>query len=301
MEEYRITVQEAAPRLDKYLAKELPVSRTQLTNAIIDGNVTVNGNAVKPGDKVKAGDEIVVVMPDPAPSELEAEDIPLDIVYQDSDIAVVNKPQGMVVHPAPGHATGTLAGGLLSALDNLSGIGGQMRPGIVHRLDKDTSGLLVVAKNDEAHAVLSSQLADKSARRVYSAIVHGNIKEDSLDIDKPIGRSHTDRKKMAVDSRGRHAVTHITVMERFGEFTYVRAALETGRTHQIRVHLASIGHPVAGDPVYGPKNVRLHKGGQLLHAGELSFIHPATDERVTFTAPLPDYFEAALNKLRREV
>jgi len=301
MEEFRLTAQEAAPRLDKYLAQELPVSRTQLTNAILGGSVTVNGTAVKPGDKVKAGDEIVVTLPDPAPAELEPEDIALDIVYQDSDIAVVNKPQGMVVHPAPGHATGTLAGGLLSVLDNLSGIGGQMRPGIVHRLDKDTSGLLVVAKNDEAHAALSAQLADKSARRVYSALVHGNIKEDRLDIDKPIGRSHSDRKKMAVDSRGRHAVTHITVVERFGEFTYVRAALETGRTHQIRVHLASIGHPVAGDPVYGPKTVRLHKGGQLLHAGELSFIHPATGERVTFTAPLPDYFEAALHKLRREV
>ena len=301
MEEYKLTAKEAASRLDKYLAQALPVSRTQLTTAIKDGHVMVNGAAAKPGDKVKAGDEIVVTLPDPAPAELMAEDIPLDIVYQDGDIAVVNKPQGMVVHPAPGHATGTLAGGLLCALDNLSGIGGQMRPGIVHRLDKDTSGLLVVAKNDAAHAALSAQLANKSARRVYDAVVHGNIKEDSLGIDKPIGRSHSDRKRMAVDSRGRHAVTHITVLERFGEFTYVHAALETGRTHQIRVHLASIGHPVAGDPVYGPKNVRLHKGGQLLHAGELSFIHPTTGERVTFTAPLPDYFEGALQKLRSVV
>jgi 23S rRNA pseudouridine1911/1915/1917 synthase len=301
MEELRLTAEKAASRLDKYLAEALPVSRTQLTSAIKDGGVTVNGVAAKPGDKVKPCDTIVVRLPDPAPAELTPEDIPLDIVYQDGDIAVVNKPQGMVVHPAPGHASGTLAGALLCALDGLSGVGGQMRPGIVHRLDKDTSGLLVVAKNDAAHAALSAQLADKSARRVYDAIVHGNIKEDTVDIDKPIGRSRGDRKKMAVDSRGRHAVTHVSVTERLGDFTHVRAALETGRTHQIRVHLASIGHPVAGDPVYGPKNVRLHKGGQLLHAGELSFIHPATGERVTFAAPLPEYFERVLQKLRKEV
>ena len=301
MEEMRLTADAAASRLDKYLAGALPVSRTQLTNAIKDGSVTVNGGAAKPGDKVKPGDEIVVRLPDPEPAELAPEDIPLDIVYEDGDIAVVNKPQGMVVHPAPGHASGTLAGALLFALDDLSGVGGQMRPGIVHRLDKDTSGLLVVAKNDTAHAALSAQLADKSAHRVYFAIVHGNIKEDQVDIDKPVGRSRSDRKKMAVDSRGRHAVTHISVLERFGDFTFVRAALETGRTHQIRVHLASINHPVAGDLVYGPKNVRLHKGGQLLHAGELSFIHPSTDERVTFTAPLPEYFENVLQKLRNKI
>ncbi len=301
MEEMKLTAEASAPRLDKYLAEALPVSRTQLTNAIKDGHVTLCGRTAKPGDKVKAGDEIVVRLPEPEPSTVEAEDIPLDIVYEDEDIAVVNKPQGMVVHPAPGHASGTLVGGLLSALNNLSGVGGQMRPGIVHRLDKDTSGLLVVAKNDAAHAALSAQLADKSANRVYFAVVHGNIKEDAIDIDKPIGRSNSDRKKMAVDARGRRAVTHIRVLERFGEFTLVRAALETGRTHQIRVHLASISHPVAGDPVYGPKAVRLHKEGQLLHAGELSFIHPSTKERVTFTAPLPEYFNGVLEKLRKEV
>ena len=301
MEEIRLTAEANAPRLDKYIAEALPVSRTQLTNAIKDGHVTMNGCAVKPGDKVKAGDEIVVRLPEPEPAEIEAEDIPLDIVYEDNDIAVVNKPQGMVVHPAPGHASGTLVSGLLHALDNLSGVGGQVRPGIVHRLDKDTSGLLVVAKNDAAHAALSAQLADKSAHRVYFAIVHGNIKEDAVDIDKPVGRSHSDRKKMAVDARGRRAVTHIRVLERFGDFTYVRAALETGRTHQIRVHLTSIGHPVAGDAVYGPKTVRLHKEGQLLHAGQLSFIHPSTGERVTFTAPLPEYFESVLQKLRKDM
>ncbi len=298
MEEKRFVAENASSRLDKYLAEMLPISRAQITNAIRDGGVAVNGRAAKPGDKVKPGDVIAVRLPEPEPAALTPEDIPLDIVYEDGDIAVVNKPQGMVVHPAPGHARGTLAGALLTALDDLSGVGGQLRPGIVHRLDKDTSGLLVVAKNDAAHAALSAQMADKSARRVYSAIVHGNIKEDTLDIDKPIGRSRSDRKKMAVDARGRRAVTHITVLERFGDFTYVSAALETGRTHQIRVHLASLGHPVAGDPVYGPKTARLHKDGQLLHAGELSFIHPATRERVTFTAPLPGYFANVLTTLR---
>lgn len=296
----RLAAKENASRLDKYLAESLPVSRTQLKSAIRLGSVTVNGKTAKPGDKVKAGDEITVRLPEPEPTELAPENIPLDIVYEDGDIAVVNKPQGMVVHPGPGHAGGTLAGALLHCLDHLSGIGGQMRPGIVHRLDKDTSGLLVVAKNDAAHASLCAQLAEKSARRVYFAIVHGNIKEDEIDIDKPIGRSRGDRKKMAVDARGRRAVTHVTVLERFGDFTFVQAALETGRTHQIRVHLANISHPVAGDPVYGPKPARLHKGGQLLHAGELSFIHPSTGQRVTFTAPLPDYFDNVLQKLRME-
>ncbi len=297
----RLAAQGNVPRLDKYLAEALPLSRTQIAGAIKSGGVTVNGASAKPGDKVKTGDMIVVRMPKAEPTELKPEDIPLDIIYEDDDIAVVNKPQGMVVHPAPGHAGGTLAGALLHALDNLSGIGGQMRPGIVHRLDKDTSGLLVVAKNDIAHASLSAQLAEKSARRVYFAIVHGNIKEDAVDIDKPIGRSRGDRKKMAVDARGRHAVTHVKVLERFGEYTYVQAALETGRTHQIRVHLSSIYHPVAGDPVYGPKPARLHKGGQLLHAGQLSFIHPSTGQRVKFDAPLPEYFETALQKLRKQI
>jgi 23S rRNA pseudouridine1911/1915/1917 synthase len=300
MEETRLTADTAASRLDKYLAEALPVSRTQLTNAIRNGCVTLNGRAAKPGDKVKPGDKIAVQLREPEPAGISAEDIPLDIVYEDADIAVVNKPQGMVVHPAPGHAGGTLVGGLLYALDSLSGVGGQMRPGIVHRLDKDTSGLLVVAKNDAAHAALSAQLADKTARRVYYAIVHGNIKEDTLEIDKPIGRSRSTARRWRWTAAAAPRRRALRCWSALASFTYVRAELKTGRTHQIRVHLSSISHPVAGDPVYGPKHVRLHKGGQLLHAGELSFIHPATGVRVSFTAPLPAYFEDALGRLRKQ-
>lgn len=299
MDETKLTVQIGADRLDKYLAENVPLSRSRIKNAILSGEVKLNGNTAKPGDKLKPGDTVSVCLDEPKEAKAAPEEIPLDIVYEDASIVVVNKPQGMVVHPAPGNFTGTMVGALLFSIKDLSGIGGEIRPGIVHRLDKDTSGLLVVAKNDEAHASLSEQIAQRSAKRIYAAIVHGNIREDELTIDKPIGRSRHDRKKMAIDAGGRHAVTHVKVMERFGEFTHVEASLETGRTHQIRVHMASIGRPVAGDTVYGPKKARLHESGQLLHAKELHLKHPVTGEEMVFFAPLPEYFENALKKLRK--
>lgn len=298
MEETKLTAENGADRLDKYLAENLPLSRSRIKNAILSGEVRLNGNIAKPGDKLKRGDTVTVSLCEPREASAAPEDIPIDIVFEDSSIAVINKPQGMVVHPAPGNFTGTMVGALLFRIKDLSGIGGEMRPGIVHRLDKDTSGLLVIAKNDEAHASLSEQIAQRSVGRIYAAIVHGNIREDELTIDKPLGRSRHDRKKMAVDACGRHAVTHIKVLERLGEFTYIEAALETGRTHQIRVHMASIGRPVAGDTVYGPKKPKLHENGQLLHAKELRLTHPVTGEALVFRAPLPDYFEKALRTLR---
>ena len=296
--ETRLAAMENAGRLDKYLAEQLPLTRSYIKNAIDAGYVRLNGALAKPGDKIKKGDVIELITPPLAEAEVAAEDIPLDIVYEDEWMAVVNKPQGMVVHPAPGNETGTLVSALLFHIKDLSGINGELRPGIVHRLDKDTSGLLVIAKNDAAHNSLAKQIEEKSARRIYAAIVHGNIKEESLTIDKSIDRSRTDRKKMAVSVGGRRAVTHIRVLERFGAFTYVEAELETGRTHQIRVHLASIQRPVAGDQAYGPKDVKLHKNGQLLHAKKLVLRHPSTGEEMTFEAPLPDYFENVLQKLR---
>ena len=296
--ETRLEAMENAGRLDKFLAEQLPLTRSYIKNAIDAGHVRLNGALAKPGDKIRKGDVIELITPSLAEAEVAAEDIPLDIVYEDEWMAVVNKPQGMVVHPAPGNETGTLVSALLFHIKDLSGINGELRPGIVHRLDKDTSGLLVIAKNDAAHNSLAKQIEEKSARRIYAAIVHGNIKEESLTIDKSIDRSRTDRKKMAVSVGGRHAVTHIRVLERFGAFTYVEAELETGRTHQIRVHLSSIQRPVAGDQAYGPKDVKLHKNGQLLHAKKLVLRHPSTGEEMTFEAPLPDYFENVLQKLR---
>ena len=297
-DEKKLIVETAADRLDKYLTSVTDFSRSRVQNAIAAGEIRLNGEMTRPGDKLKPGDVVTIAIEPPREAEVQPEDIPIEIVYQDEWLAVINKPQGMVVHPAPGHADGTLVGALLYHIGDLSGIGGELRPGIVHRLDKDTSGLIVIAKNDEAHAALAAQMADKSARRIYHAIVHGGFAEDELTIDKSIGRSRTDRKKMAIDRGGRHAVTHIRVLERFGEFTYVEASLETGRTHQIRLHLSSIGRPVAGDTVYGPKTPRLHDKGQLLHAGTLIFRHPKTGEEMTFRAPLPGYFENALEKLR---
>lgn len=295
----RIEVSESAQRLDTYLAAVLPLTRSHIKNAIAAGDVCLNGKAAKPGDKLKRGDVVTVKLHPPAPSKAKPEDIPIDIIYEDAWLAVVNKPQGMVVHPAPGNQSGTLVSALLHRLSDLSGIGGQLRPGIVHRLDKHTSGLLVIAKNDEAHLALAEQISQKSARRIYAAIVHGIIHQDAMKIDKPLGRSRRDRKKMAVDADGRSAVTHVRVLERFGAFTYIEAELETGRTHQIRVHLSSIQRPVAGDQVYGPKQTRLHSGGQLLHAKTLTLCHPHTGEEMVFHAPLPDYFEKALGVLRQ--
>ena len=298
-------------RLDAFLASSLDeLTRSQATRLVESGAVTVNGRAVSKSYRLAGGEDISVMLPEPEPVEAAPQNIPLDVVYEDADVIVVNKPSGMVVHPAPGHANGTLVNALLyHCRGSLSGVGGALRPGIVHRIDKDTSGLLVVAKNDAAHRALAAQLETHTVRRVYDAIVLGNLKEDSGTVDAPVGRHPTDRKKMAVlraPGAGKRAVTHYEVIERFGRFTYIRCRLETGRTHQIRVHLASLGHPLLGDPVYGGDGTKFeaaHRSlftGQCLHAGELSFLHPATGEEVTFSAPLPPGFAAILELLRRE-
>ena len=285
-------------RIDKELAHHLTdISRSQLQKWIEDGNVTVNGATVKPKYKLTVGDEVVVEPEKPQKIDLEPEDIPLDIVYEDDDVIVVNKPQGMVVHPAPGHPNHTLVNALLYH-SPLSTINGEFRPGIVHRIDKDTSGLLMVAKNDRAHRSLAAQLKAKTNQREYVALVHGVIKEDRGTIDAPLGRSKKDRKKQAVVEDGRHAVTHFKVLERFAHYTLVSCKLETGRTHQIRVHMKYIGHPLAGDPLYGPRKT-LPGNGQYLHARLLGFKHPRTGEQMTFTSELPDYFQKMIDHLEK--
>ncbi|MBQ4543365.1 MAG: RluA family pseudouridine synthase, partial [Clostridia bacterium] len=264
------------------------------------GEVFVNGKQVRASFKLKEGDEISFTIPEVKTLDAKAQEIPLDIVYEDDDLLVINKQRGMVVHPAAGNEDGTLVNALMFHCgDNLSGINGVIRPGIVHRIDKDTTGLLVVAKNDRAHKMLTDQLSDRSLSRTYYAIVHGNIKEDSFTVDAPIARDPSDRKKMAIARKdGRDAVTHITVLERFGKYTYIRCKLETGRTHQIRVHTKSIMHPILGDKTYGLKKEEFSLTGQLLHAGEIGFFHPSTGEKVSFTASLPDDFKETLEKIR---
>nr|WP_251576022.1 RluA family pseudouridine synthase [Limosilactobacillus agrestimuris] len=285
-------------RIDKELAHHLTdISRSQLQKWIEDGNVTVNGATVKPKYKLAVGDEVIVQPEKPQKIDLEPEDIPLDIVYEDDDVIVVNKPQGMVVHPAPGHPNHTLVNALLYH-SPLSTINGEFRPGIVHRIDKDTSGLLMVAKNDRAHRSLAAQLKAKTNQREYVALVHGVIKEDRGTIDAPLGRSKKDRKRQAVVEDGRHAVTHFKVLERFAHYTLVSCQLETGRTHQIRVHMKYIGHPLAGDPLYGPRKT-LPGNGQYLHARLLGFKHPRTGEQMTFTSELPDYFQKMIDHLEK--
>ena len=292
---------EIGKRIDVYIAEyNEELSRSRVQKLIENGLVTVNGKAVKSNYKLRKGDILEVEIPDPEPLEIEAEDIPLDIIYEDKDVVIVNKPQGMVVHPAPGHYSGTLVNALMyHCKDDLSGINGQMRPGIVHRIDKDTSGVLMIAKSDAAHNSLAQQLAVHSITRKYYAVVCGNIKEDSGTVDKPIGRSPKDRKKMAVVQGGRRAVTHYRVLERFGgKYTLIEAQLETGRTHQIRVHMASLGHPLLGDTVYGSEKQPFKLQGQVLHAKVLGFNHPSDGRYVEFESPLPEYFEKLLTKLR---
>ncbi len=292
-----------AARCDVYLAENMPdLSRSFLKRLFESGEILVNGKTVRASFKLKIGDEISLTLPEAKKLDVVAQDIPLDIVYEDSDVLVINKERGMVVHPAAGNEDGTLVNALMYHCgDNLSGINGVLRPGIVHRIDKDTTGLLAVAKNDKAHQSLTDQLSDRSLSRTYFAIVHGNIKEDNLTIDAPIARDIRDRKKMAIARKdGRSAVTHITVLERFGKYTLIRCKLETGRTHQIRVHTKSIGHPILGDKTYGLKKEEFVLSGQLLHAGEIGFIHPATGENVSFSAPLPEDFEDTLEKIRNK-
>ncbi|HFJ9448998.1 RluA family pseudouridine synthase [Bacillus thuringiensis] len=286
-------------RIDKFVAGiNNEWSRTQVQQWIKDDVVTVNGKAVKGNYKVKENDEITVTIPEPEELDIQPEDMSLEIYYEDADVLVVNKPRGMVVHPAPGHTSGTLVNGLMHHCTDLSGINGVMRPGIVHRIDKDTSGLLMVAKNDMAHESLVNQLVAKTVTRRYKAIVHGVIPHDKGTIDAPIARDKKERQSMTVDENGKHAVTHFQVLERFKDFTLVECRLETGRTHQIRVHMKYIGYPLAGDPKYGPKKT-LDMNGQALHAGILGFDHPRTGEYIQFEAPIPEVFEDALNILRK--
>ncbi|EOG8705812.1 RluA family pseudouridine synthase [Bacillus cereus] len=286
-------------RIDKFVAGiNNEWSRTQVQQWIKDDVVTVNGKAVKGNYKVRENDEITVTIPEPEELDIQPEDMNLEIYYEDADVLVVNKPRGMVVHPAPGHTSGTLVNGLMHHCTDLSGINGVMRPGIVHRIDKDTSGLLMVAKNDMAHESLVNQLVAKTVTRRYKAIVHGVIPHDKGTIDAPIARDKKERQSMTVDENGKHAVTHFQVLERFKDFTLVECRLETGRTHQIRVHMKYIGYPLAGDPKYGPKKT-LDMNGQVLHAGILGFDHPRTGEYIQFEAPIPEVFEDALNILRK--
>lgn len=298
IETYTIEEQHAGERIDKALSSQQPEwSRTQISNWITDGLVKVNGAAIKAKYKVKAGDIVEIDVPEAEPLEVVAEDLQLEIVYEDADVLVVNKPRGMVVHPAPGHMSGTLVNGLMYHCHDLSGINGVMRPGIVHRIDKDTTGLLMVAKNDVAHESLVNQLVKKTVTRKYTALVHGHIAHDKGTIDAPIARDPKDRQKQAVIDGGKHAVTHFQVIERFGDYTLVECRLETGRTHQIRVHMNYIGFPLVGDPKYGPKKT-IDFGGQVLHAGVLGFEHPVTGEYLEFSVPLPEDFEQLLQSLR---
>ena len=292
----------AGERLDAFLARAAEgLTRSAAQRLIEDGFVSRNGKPAKKNDKLNMGDEISVTIPEAKPVDIVPKEIPLEIVYEDEDILVINKPKGLVVHPAAGHQEDTLVNGLLfSHADRLSGINGQLRPGIVHRIDKDTSGLLAVAKNDFAHAVLASQLKDHSMARTYEAIVCGSFKEDSGTVDAPIGRHPTDRKKMCVTQRNsKPAVTHWEVIARYRGYTHLRCRLETGRTHQIRVHMAHIGHPILGDTVYGHKKPELGQSSQCLHAGVLCFAHPRDGRPVMVMADLPGYFKEVLEKLAR--
>ncbi len=293
-----VRVETGGVRLDKALADLTELSRSVANEQIKAGQVLVNGQAKKAKYSVQAGDVISYQVPEVEEIDYVAEDIPLEIVYQDADVAVVNKPQGMVVHPSAGHTSGTLVNALLYHVKDLSGINGVLRPGIVHRIDKDTSGLLMIAKNDEAHTRLAEELKAKKSLRKYIAIVHGNLPNDRGMIEAPIGRSEKDRKKQAVTAKGKEAVTRFQVLERFGDYTLVELTLETGRTHQIRVHMAYIGHPVAGDEAYGPRKT-LKGQGQFLHAQTLGFTHPRTGELVEFTADAPAIFQETLEKLRQ--
>ncbi|WP_028992372.1 RluA family pseudouridine synthase [Thermoanaerobacter thermocopriae] len=287
-------------RIDVFLAAELDYTRSYIKKLIVDELVFVNGKTVKPSYKVKENDEVVVNIPEAEKIDVLPENIPLDILYEDDDIIVINKPQGMVVHPAPGNYSGTLVNALLYHCKNLSGINGILRPGIVHRLDKDTSGLMVVAKNDKAHISLSNQIKERSVFKKYVAIVEGVIKDEEGKIEAPIGRHPVDRKKMAVIEDGRYALTLYKVLERFKENTLIEAVIKTGRTHQIRVHMAFIGHPVVGDPVYGFKKQKFKLKGQALHSRVLGFIHPTKGVYMEFEAPLPEYFKKLIEILRNK-
>ncbi|GEN50723.1 RluA family pseudouridine synthase [Alkalibacterium pelagium] len=298
-ESYTFTIKNESGRLDKFLADQLPDhSRSQIQGWIKDEQVTVNSEPSKANYKLQQDDVIALSIPEPVEIDAQPEDIAIDIVYEDKDVVVINKPQGMVVHPSLGHESGTLVNALLYHIKDLSGINGKIRPGIVHRIDKDTSGLLMVAKNDVAHEKLAEQLQDKTAGREYIGLVHGVIQNDRGTIDAPIGRDPKNRKKYKVVENGKPSVTHFEVIERFNDYTLLKLNLETGRTHQIRVHLEYIGFRMAGDPLYGPRKT-LEGPGQFLHAASLQFVHPTSGERLSFSAPLPESFEQTLDYIRR--
>lgn len=302
MEIFTIETDDVNKRVDVFLNEEMEdVSRSALQKNIEKGNITVNGEKISKNYKLHLGDIVEAELPPPENIDIVPEDIPLDIMYEDDDLIVINKSQNMVVHPAPGHYTGTLVNALMFHCgDNLSGINGVLRPGIVHRIDKDTSGVLVIAKSDLAHKGLSEQLAEHSMKRVYNAIVYNSFSEESGTVGRNIDRSKNDRKKMAVVMQGgRNAVTHYKVIEKLGKYTWVELQLETGRTHQIRVHMSYIGHPLLGDPVYGPKKCPFNLNGQVLHAKVLGFIHPRTGEYMEFNSELPDYFSSLIERLKK--
>lgn len=301
-EHIEITAEESGERIDALLARLVPeLTRSAAQRLLEEGLVTLGGVPVKKNRRTEPGEVYAALLPEPELPEPEPQDIPLDIVYEDADVVVVNKPRGMVVHPAPGHPDGTLVNALLwHCGESLSGVGGERRPGIVHRIDKDTSGLIIAAKNDFAHLALSAQLADRSLSRVYEAVARGEFREESGTVDAPIGRHPTERKRMAVTERGsRPAVTHWEVLARYRGWTHIRCRLETGRTHQIRVHMAYIGHPLLGDMVYGAKKPERGLEGQCLHARELKFLHPRTGEAIHLSTELPEYFQQVLASLPR--
>ncbi len=297
--EWTVSSEHKKERIDKYITESIDnVSRSQVQLWISEGHVTVNSGVVKANAKLAEGDLVVLQIPEPKAVEIIPEDIPLEVVYEDSDVIVINKPRGLVVHPAPGHTSGTLVNALMHHCKDLSGINGELRPGIVHRIDKDTSGLLMAAKNDRAHASLAAQLKDHSVNRRYIALAHGHLSHDQGTIDAPIGRDTNDRKMFTVTERNsKHAVTHFNVTERINDYTLLELKLETGRTHQIRVHLKFIGHPLVGDPIYG-RNKGIKMQGQALHAAILGFVHPTTGEYLEFSAPLPQDMEDVLASLR---
>ena len=298
-----VSSEQCGERLDKFLCEIYPDrSRSFFQNLIKEERITLSGTALKANYKIREGDKISVEIPEPVETEILAEPIPLDILYEDEDVLIVNKPKDMVVHPSAGHISGTLVNAVMyHCKDSLSGINGQIRPGIVHRIDKDTTGSLIICKNDESHVAIAEQIKVHSVHRVYVGIVCGNIREEEGTIDKPIGRHPIDRKKMAINEKnGKSAVTHYKVLERFGAYTFAQFRLETGRTHQIRVHMASIGHPLLGDEVYGSgRNHRKGLQGQCLHARTIGFVHPSTGEQIEVSAPIPAYMEALLQKLRQ--
>ena len=302
--QYIVSADEAGSRLDQFLVKKIPdISRSFLQKQIKENHVTVNGKPAKAGNKLNESDEVYMVLEPPKELSVEPEDIPLDILYEDEDIIVINKPKQMVVHPAPGHYSGTVVNALLyHCKDSLSGINGVLRPGIVHRIDQDTTGAIVICKNDYAHRFIAEQLREHSITRTYHAIVHNHVVQEEGTIESTIGRHPVDRKKMAMNVKnGKHAVTHYKVLDSLnGKFTYICCNLETGRTHQIRVHMASIGNPILGDSVYGPSKCPFHLTGQTLHAKTLGFIHPRTKKYIEFDAPLPEYFQKLLKQLKSE-